>query len=521
MNKKRIALIVVAAVLTAILALTLAACNPYKWNSVGGGNPNAETYSNGGYFVRQGNYVYFVNGYSGTEGDNTFGTPYKQSIMRAEITVHEDGTYDVNNDTATVIVPKMIYNKYSKGGFAIYGEWIYYATPNNDADKSGTPSTTHTDFMRTKIDASVTQLIGTINSREAEYFFTPTRVVYHLDNDIRYFDFSGMKTDKNLNNRKGVTEGTLVEGVESFVWLYDDEYKVGQPAKATDYFFYTVSPKGDSESYKFYNTLYAMKFDGSDKKELISQKSYLTDAEKEAFDKDPAGESTYQEKVFNVKLINGVLESDGSITLYYTKNVHYNSTSADRGLYCNTFFIENGFGALIGENAKEKMLTRKAQTTLFPISYEKGALILNDGKYFLVDGNAASDEDTYSNIVIGKDASVWYVYGDYIYYTAKSSATELYRINLNVDTGEYPNESVVVSENIKIDWLSLEFDGRYFYYFTSDDYSYIHRIDILTFDDTAKDEDGNDPTGTLIGKMNSMDAEAKKKAEDEKNKENE
>ena len=91
------------------------------------------------------------------------GTPVKQSIVRSEL--NEDGS--VNNATTKVVVPKIIYNSSAKGGFAIFGEWIYYATPNNDRDKNGTASTTDTDFMRTKIDASVTQRLGKINTRSA------------------------------------------------------------------------------------------------------------------------------------------------------------------------------------------------------------------------------------------------------------------------------------------------------------------------------------------------------------------
>ena len=112
--------------------------------------------------------------------------------MRAEL--NADGT--VNNATAKVVVPKSIYNSSASGGFAVYGDWIYYATPNNDEDSTGTPSTTHTDFMRTKTDGSVTQLIGTINSRSSNYLFTPTRVLFSTDSNatVYYFDFSGMKT---------------------------------------------------------------------------------------------------------------------------------------------------------------------------------------------------------------------------------------------------------------------------------------------------------------------------------------
>ena len=172
--KKKIIGVVSLLALVVILATALVACNPYKWNGIGGGDPSAEVESNGGYVVKQGKYLYYINGYEGTGGSNNeWGTPVKQSIVRSEL--NEDGS--VNNATTKVVVPKIIYNSSAKGGFAIFGEWIYYATPNNDRDKNGTASTTDTDFMRTKIDASVTQRLGKINTRSAEYLFTPTRVL--------------------------------------------------------------------------------------------------------------------------------------------------------------------------------------------------------------------------------------------------------------------------------------------------------------------------------------------------------
>ena len=173
MKRKKVIAIVALALVLALAAGVLAACNSYEWNSIGMGDSSASVVSNGGYYVEQGKYVYFINGYVGSVTSNEWGAAYKQSIMRAEL--NEDGT--VNNDTAQVVVPLSIYNTYASGGFAVYGDWIYYATPNTSADTSGTASTTHTDFMRTRTDGAVTQRIGTVNSRSSQYLFTPTPTV--------------------------------------------------------------------------------------------------------------------------------------------------------------------------------------------------------------------------------------------------------------------------------------------------------------------------------------------------------
>lgn len=487
MTKKHFGLI--AAALILVLSMTvLVACNSYKWDAIGGGNPSAETISNGGYFVRQGGYAYFVNGYVGDSADNTWGTPLKQSIMRAEL--NADGS--VNNDTAKVLVPKSVYNKDMKGGIAVFGEWIYYATPNNEPDKSGTASTTHTDFMRTKIDGSLTQLIGTINSREAQYLFTPTRVLYYLNSTISYIDFSGMKTNKEIKDGSGASHGTIASNVTSVLWNYDAAFTSGQGKAASDYIFYTQSVTGD-DSYKHYNNLYAVRYDGSDSQLLISETSYLSDGEN-AVD-NPL-------KVFTIALLGSKVESDSAVTIYYTKS-HYVGSAVSVGLYCNKFTLGEGLGALTGEGKTEKQLSTQTPTVIFPISYAEGCLAQASAGYYWYNGETSLDE---SRQVTASSVTGWYVYGDYFYYTASSSATALYRINYK----QISNAETVLKETIIINYLNLEFDGTTFYFFASDDYSYLHYIDILTFDSSDKDA-----KSVFIGKMTDADAKAKADAEKE------
>ena len=118
MKKKLIGIVSLLA-LVVICATCLVACNTYKWKSIGGGDPTAEVESNGGYAVKQGDYVYYLNGYEGTDAANEWGKPVKQTIVRSEI---KDGVIDLK--TTKIVVPKSIYNSSSNGGFSIFGEWI-------------------------------------------------------------------------------------------------------------------------------------------------------------------------------------------------------------------------------------------------------------------------------------------------------------------------------------------------------------------------------------------------------------
>ncbi len=501
MLKRRITIITAILVL-AVLAITLVACNPYKQNSIGGGNPDADVVSNGGYYVQQGNYVYFINGYEGESTDNEWGNSYKQAIMRAEL----DENGNVNNDTATVVVPLNIYNKSTKGGLAVYGNFIYYATPNTDKDKNGTPSTTHTNFMRTSLDGSVTQLIGEVNSRETDYIFTPTRVVYYVSGEkaIKFFDFSGMKGDKSSDKMKGVYSGNLAENVESYTWNYDALYKSGQGAEVTDYFFYTQTVTGD-DSYEYYNNLYAKRFDGTGEQLLVTKTTYLTEEEAEDYVK-------YTDKIFKLTLKASYVEEDGSVALYYSKSKKKvgstDGTGDDVGLYVNKFTIGENGGM---DKANEKQLAALVSSYVYPLGYENGAIVSKDSKYYLIKGLGDSTSEGYNNEVLGREANIVAHRNGYLYYTDSSSATALYKIPyIAGDNDANYNETAVVKEGIKVDWLKLEFVGNKFIYFATDDYNYLHVVDVDTFDCEAEDAEA-----TLIGKMTQADADAKKAAEEE------
>lgn len=488
MNKKRAISVLALIVVLALAVGILVACNHYEWNSVGMGESGANVVSNGGYVVEQGKYVYFINGYVGDNDNNEWGTPYKQSIMRAE--KNADGT--INNDTAVVVVPKSIYNKSVNGGFAIYGDWIYYATPNNEKDKNGTPSTTHTDFMRTRTDGAITQRIGTINSRESEYLFTPTRVLYRTNTStVYYFDFSGMRTDKSLDNGKGVTSGTLIENASSIMWGYDADWAVNAGTVVSDYVFYTETITGD-DSYKHYNNLCAIKYDGSDKRVLATIDSYLAEGEDDV--------NNYQ-KVFTFALGDIYFENDDTVTLYYSKSIYENAASSNVGHYSNTFSVKDGFSV-----ANEKKVTSNNLTAFYALGGDKGVLAAKDSNLYLLNG---TDNYSDANLVVGgeRSATVQGVVGDYVYYTV-SNSTALYRINLVKGTGSSPNEDTVIKEGVKSDWLSIEFIGNRVYFFNTEDYSYVNYVDLDKFT-------GDELAPTLVGKMTQADLEAKEKEEEE------
>jgi hypothetical protein len=491
--KKRVLTIAVCFLALIILASALSACNKFEWNYISGGDPTADVVSNGGYAVKQGNHVYFINGFSGTDSDNVFGSVFKQGIMRA--TLNADGTLVENS--FELVVPKFIYSADASSGFAIFGEWIYYATINKDKDKSGKASTTNLDFMRTKIDGTVTQKIYTLAERNYPYLFTPTRILYYNANIIYAIDFTGMRGDKSTDKAGGVrTE--LVRGVTSYAWNYDASYSPSQGASFSDYVIYTSATTDESQAYRYANELNVIKTDGTGKKLLVNYETYSTD--------------------YQLKILKSVLEGDEYLTIYYSKTKLMGEETVDEGVFMNRISVSEMTFAVAGE----KHLTLNAQTNIIPIDYETGALVVDSGDSFVYYLNGtAGTSDTYAQKVIGKSnvkvhfvekvGGAWYVY-----YSDSSSATALYRINLIENQGTSQNEAAVLQKGkYKLDWTALDLiksgDRLDFYFFNTDDYGYVHRVNIAAFD-------GSNPLveTELFGVMTEEDAAAK--AETEKNK---
>ena len=452
--KKKLFSVFAAVLVLVICIAALVACNPYKADSIGSGDSSAAVESNGGYVVKQGRFIYFINGYVGESADNAWGAATKQGIVRAEI---KDGKVDPKS--AKLVVPKSVYNSSNVGGIAIHGEWIYYTSVNTDKDKSGTASTVNTDFMRTKTDGSVTQLIGTIGTRSAKYIFTKSRVLYYTDNTIGYIDFSGMN-DKATDKGKGAVKGTLAENVENVVWDY-----------ATDSIFY-VQTAPSEDSYKNYNNLCTIKADGSGQKVLATQTTFVAEGV------DPVND---QLNVFKYNILNLYVESDGDCTLYYTKSHTFSSNSVPDGLFMAKASNVKG---------TEKNLNTIASTTLVPLGYAEGALAYNSNSVYCW-YNGVEKENPVQ--VTTTSQTIWKVdqQKGIVYFTASSSASSISKISYREAKD---NATVIMEEGIKTDWLVLDFIGDDFYFFASKDDNYLHTINLSTFD-----KDAEDAASTYIG----------------------
>lgn len=465
--KKKATIISVALVLILALSVVLAACNAFDQKSIGKGDTTAQVESNGGYAVRQGKYLYYVNGYDGTDQDNTFGKPVKQAILRSEVT-EENGEIKVDNSTTKVVVPKtVLYSSSVKdGGIAVFGEWIYYATPNYDKDKTGTASTTDIDFMRTRTDGAITQKIAKISGRDTRYLFTPTRIIYISGTSVNYIDFTGMKTNKSIDNGSGAKSGTLVENtVGTVLWSMD-----------CDRIFYVRSVTGE-DSYKQYNELCSINKDGSDQKVIATQSTFL-EGEENPDDKVL--------KVFKYTLVSMLPEGD-DVTLYFTTTHRSGSSDISDGLFCAK--------ASDFKNSKYRMSTNTV-SSVYPLGYDEGALLtISSNLYKLENGYAGELAD---RLIVSGSPTICYIdkTNKLAYYTI-SSVTGLACISY--DPAKPNNQALIFGEGVKTDWLNLDLIGTNLFFFATDDSNFLHVIDITKPIYGVKDDEGEAKKTPFVG----------------------
>ena len=183
--------------------------------------------NNGGLAIRQGNYLYYVNGMDSTSNitkpeHNAFGkASVKGSIMKSKIC--EDGTL---SETA-VVVPKMFYTSATGGGFYIYGEWIYYLSPNTKTDNKSNVLSSESVVFRTKIDGTKTQEMITLSSNSTQYTFTDKEFIYFEGNVLKKVTYTDTKVNtKSETIAEDVTSALFTAKTNVVFFLKNTDSKV-------------------------------------------------------------------------------------------------------------------------------------------------------------------------------------------------------------------------------------------------------------------------------------------------------
>ncbi|MCL1945432.1 MAG: hypothetical protein FWF56_06500 [Firmicutes bacterium] len=301
----------VLAFMLALFTLFIVACSPSSIN-ISGEPQNLQhiVTSNGGIAVQYGNYVYFVNGYRGYDDSdgNQNNDVIKGGILRAELfgngkigadfeilsnfeyELSKDSTLDKqkwerehkdqvdlyftnqrikdpNNplEDITEVLTQRIGDKtvgtaeYKKGGLWIFEDNIYFASPSNKRDSSGTLQIDYTIFYRINLLTGVkTEIYATHSpAKDKPYaFYYYNSNVYLVTQDNQ--DLVSVQASGNVG--KPLVVASNITGV---VMQTASIYYSGMPQDYTENFVYYTRSHPKDESYKQGNLLEMIRPDGS------------------------------------------------------------------------------------------------------------------------------------------------------------------------------------------------------------------------------------------------------------------
>ena len=280
-------------------------------------NFNYSISGNGGSVVQYGNYLYFINGtrgYEDTDGkNNKAGEVIKGALYRAELTgemtdtkgsVVIDGDKLVNGDYKTgntakfsikrdensgirlvsekgtsydnkeinVVNVELISSKtvgtsgYSGGGLYAYNGYIYFASPCNQKNKSGTVMADHNEFYRVCLATGKTQKLLTsesANKDKAYGFYCYNNNIY-----LTYVETGDNDTlmSARIDEKTGdvVEKNTIAEKVTEVIMPVKSEYYYNIPTDTVYDFIYYGTKGSDVENYRSDKLMSFVRPDGSE-----------------------------------------------------------------------------------------------------------------------------------------------------------------------------------------------------------------------------------------------------------------
>lgn len=484
--------VVIAIAMLTLLVMIFAGCaSTYKWGPVAGGDKDAVVENNGGLAVKQGEYIYYINGRTATSDitkkeDNTFGKVTKGAIMRGKL----DDKGNVKDPS--IVVPLMSLSSNKEGGIYVFGGYIYYTTPSIATDRDGALQTTFFDYMRTSLDGTKTEKIATVEGASTTYKFASDALIYYKDNKIIRIPYDDNSIGK---------EETVAEDVTGVVFPQNKTY---DPKKTPidDVIFYTKASEDDEATY---NVTYVVSTkSGSEAKEIINGSTYTDTNDKKA--------------QFTISLKQAIVTESG-IELYYEKACSANAENP-AGLH----------GALYSDNKlatdKEKRFTDKSYTTVLPISLDEGVYVLDSNNLYKMMEKKNADGtlsffDRDSIIKFGSSVNI-IAFVDYAFDDGKAVPSVVYikdsviEVRAMDDSLDY-NTKIVNSAKVDTTWLMPEMIDGKIYFFNSDFYTYVDVVDLAS-GEMYLTKDENDRDVHPLAQLNVKDAKSEQdkiKAEEE------
>lgn len=516
MKKRKIATaLAISAILTA--APVLGACSGDHYDAIEF-DAQDTTYavtSQGGSMVAYGNYIYFINGtdgYEDAEGEsNIWKTAVKGGLCRAELTgekkdgapasfatsVDENGIEfkyektkdylenDINLVNVTSIAPKRVGTTgYKNGGIFIYDNNVYFASPNNTKNATGTVQTTRTDFFMMPLSGGSPKLIyttaeGVDTSSSAYAFYKFGDMVYLVVNEGSDIVSVGINAEKAKVSDPNKFE---VNATSVYFPVRDTYYKDIDNNTPED-FIYFVRAVTDDDKQRAGTVIEAMRPDGT-----------------ENFVVSMNGNTETIEAVRDGMLFYRTTSITNETVIAYT-NLHEQLLEKSPTYKAKQESLKQELDALNAKSDKSAAdVTRLNElgecvnsqisgvfstaisstiTATYPFRPAKGSNMV----YFLgVTDSAIAMYDKNGTVktVVGTKGTVNFIDGNYVYYTGESN--DYYRAALWSNVEGYGEEARKLATSATADTFGLDYAAGYVMYYETVDkwasnYSYFVKID--------------------------------------------
>lgn len=422
---------------------------------------NAPVVSNGGMAVLKGDYLYYVNGYKSYEGlvkdvDNVWGKQIIGSIYRVK--VESNNVISHNDDgfltKSELVVPQIVGTE--NACFYIFGDYIYYATPNMQKDKNGNLLNARSNLCRVNINGTDNKVLYTTENTLTSTNWT----MYEIDGTVYIIIFDGTKIlSINANAKKPATT-TLTEKATSVGLIKTDKHiptdlYYNQKTLidgANNYVYYTRDITEDDDFYGLSGNILARVKLGTSTEEIICANgnySYaITEAKNNCLYYTRTNVATS-----NVALCKYTLTSDKSFK-------PANETEITFGTYTTTYILNSNNENYIGNDAV--VIDGSNKITLISVV-----------------GNNKTQKTIYT---AAETISPIGLYGNTLFFveSSKISYITITDVNPQVKIIETNEKTIKTDGNVFFD-----FDGRNAYFYSAytpkdstDAFYYLNRADL-------------------------------------------
>ncbi len=193
--------------------------------------------TNGGMTVIHDGYLYFINGTKTNDG-----TSAKKNTRGAICRVKLDENGEANKDTYEVVVDNLV--GFDNGEIFIIGEFLYFATPNDEVNFNSSKLNYQTKFMRYDLVNKKTYEIYTTkqnsSSESISYAYYIVGEELHL---VVYESTNSTITSIKVNTKCSVNY--VINNVDSCVLSenFGKSVTAGQDVDANCYVYYTKNPQ--------------------------------------------------------------------------------------------------------------------------------------------------------------------------------------------------------------------------------------------------------------------------------------